>query len=271
MSMAVETTQAGRLSLSRVAERTFGLVGAEFAQDYLATVGIMLIPTALSAWRLQTLAHSGLTGRMAMARMIGPGFWLGGLVSLVCVVLVYASLSWGAAERLQGRTVSLGDKLSAGLRATPVLIGIGVLAYFAIVFASLLLLVPGLFLAVCWSLVAPVVAVEQRGVFAGFGRSFELTRGNRWTIFLILLVYAVGSGVLALAVAVLVRLVFGASSNIFMAQVSNAPAFWAGLVVNLLLGGVLRMVGAVGVGVIYSELRGVGGGFDTRRLSDVFA
>ena len=271
MSIGVQASRTGGLSLSRVAEQTFGLLGKELAPDYLTATGLMLIPAAFSAWRVQTLAHTGLTGATAISRVFGPGFWIAGLLSLVCLALVYASLSWGAVERLQGRTPSVGEKLAAGFRATPVLVGVGVLAYFALVLASLLLVVPGLFLAVCWSLVAPVVAVEQRGVFAGFGRSFELTRGHRWTIFLILLIYVLACGLAALAVGVVVRLAFGVTGNIFLAQATTGPGFWAALVVNLLLGGLLRTVGAVGVGVIYSELRGVGGGFDARRLGEVFA
>ena len=272
MSMGVQATaRTGGLSLSRVTEQTFGLLGREFAPDYLTATGLMLIPAAVSAWRAQTLAHAGLTGVAAFTRVLGPGLWVTGLLSLVCMTLVYASLSWGAVERLQGRTPSVGDKLAAGFRATPVLVGIALLAYFALVFATLLLVVPALFLAVCWSLVAPVVAVEQRGVFAGFGRSFELTRGHRWTIFLILLVYVLACGLAAVAVGVIVRLIFGVTGNVFMAQATIGPGFWASLVVNLLLGGVLRTVGAVGVGVIYSELRGIGGGFDARRLGEVFA
>ena len=48
---------------------------------------------------------------------------------------------------------------------------------------AILLLVPGLILAVMWSVVAPACVVERTGVFGAFSRSQELTRGYRWPIF----------------------------------------------------------------------------------------
>lgn len=275
MSMGVQAPRTGRLSLSRVAEQTFALVGRTFVTTYGLALAIMVVPTLLAAWRLQTFAGAAAGGtaiaRTAALTRFGPLFWLATLISALCGILVYASLSWAAAERLQGRAPSLGQVLTAGLRALPVLIGIGILAYFGIVLGTLCLVVPGIFLAVAWSMVAPVVAVERKGVFGGFGRSFELTRGSRWAIFLIVLVYVVGCLIVALLVGVILRFALGATGSIFIPQFASGPVLWVSTLINLLVGALLRAVGATGLGVIYSELRGVGGGFDARRLSDVFA
>jgi hypothetical protein len=270
MSTGVQAPRLARLSLSRVAEQTFALVGRDFVPLFLVAFGVMLLPGLLAAFRVQTTVGSGLAPVASLTKF-GPLFWLTTVLSFACATLVYASLSWAAAERMQGRNASPGEMLAAGLRALPALIAIGVLAYVGIVIGTLCLFVPGVFLALAWSMVAPVVAVERRGVFGGFGRSFELTRDNRWVIFLILLVYGIGCLLAAVLVLVLLRFAFGATGNPFMPQVTSGPALWVSTGVNLLLGSVLRVVGATGLGVMYSELRGASGGFDARRLTDVFA
>jgi hypothetical protein len=54
----------------------------------------------------------------------------------------------------------------------------------------ILLIVPGLILLVRWAVVAPVTVLERPGIFAAFGRSRELVRGNGWAVFgVIMLVY----------------------------------------------------------------------------------
>lgn len=269
--MSWDGIAAARLSLARVAQQTFAMVGANFVRLYLVSLSVMVVPTALSFWRLQHLAAGGVTPTNIFARFTGPTFWLSVFVGLVASAFLYASLSWEATEQLQGRRPPLGEMLAAGARTTPVLIAVGVLAYFGIVLGTLCLVVPGIFLALAWSLAAPVAAVERRGVFGVFGRSFELTRNNRWMIFLILLAYVIGCLLVALLLGVVMRLVTGMTGSPFVPRTTVGPMVWVSLVFNLLVGALLRVVGATGLGVIYSELRGLRGGFDAQRLSEVFA
>jgi hypothetical protein len=67
-----------------------------------------------------------------------------------------------------------------------------------------LLIVPGLILTVIWSVVAPVTVLERPGVFAAFGRSQELVRGNGWNVFgvivivfLLVAVVSIAAGLIA--------------------------------------------------------------------------
>jgi hypothetical protein len=66
------------------------------------------------------------------------------------------------------------------------------------------LIVPGLIPMVIWAVVAPVTVLERPGVFAAFGRSRELVRGNGWNVFgvivlvfLSVVVVSVAAGLLA--------------------------------------------------------------------------
>jgi hypothetical protein len=49
-------------------------------------------------------------------------------------------------------------------------------------------IIPGLVLIVIWAVVAPVTVLERPGIFAAFGRSRELVRGNGWGVFAVLLI-----------------------------------------------------------------------------------
>src|SRR5579862_2551729 len=120
------------------------------------------------------------------------------------------------------------------LLAVSLLVGIGVAIGFV------LLIVPGLVLMVMWSVVAPVTVLERPGVFAAFGRSRELIRGNGWNGFgVIVLVF--------LAVAVVSIIAGTASSS--LGPVGRALIQW---VVNALV----APVTALSASVLYFALRG---------------
>ena len=55
----------------------------------------------------------------------------------------------------------------------------------------LLLVVPGLVVLVRWSVIVPVIVIEERGMRASFGRSNALVRRHGWTILWALLIILV--------------------------------------------------------------------------------
>ena len=59
----------------------------------------------------------------------------------------------------------------------------------------ILIIVPGLILITIWSVAAPVVVLENPGVFAALRRSRELVRGNGWQVFGVILVLYIVVGV----------------------------------------------------------------------------
>jgi len=57
------------------------------------------------------------------------------------------------------------------------------------------LIVPGIILALMWSMIGPIAVVEGKGIIATFRRSKELTTGALRDIFLVIAVITVGTSI----------------------------------------------------------------------------
>jgi hypothetical protein len=69
---------------------------------------------------------------------------------------------------------------------TPVLVpllGLAIVAGIGIAIGFVLIIVPGLILLTIWSVAAPVMVIEQPGMFAALGRSRDLVRGYGGPVF----------------------------------------------------------------------------------------
>lgn len=137
---------------------------------------------------------------------------LGGELVLIPVVLAVSTI---ASTLYQGMVVELVHDVQDGRRdssvgqllrsAAPVLLTLivaGFLAGLGIGIGFLLLIVPGLILLTIWSVIAPAIVVERKGVFEAFGRSRELVKGHGWQVF--------GVIVTVLLIVIVVRIVFSA-------------------------------------------------------------
>ena len=120
------------------------------------------------------------------------------------------------------------------LLAVSILFGIGVAIGFV------LLIIPGLYLLVVWSVVAPVTVLEHPGVFEAFGRSCHLVRGNGWAVFGVIVTVFLAVAVVSLAVAI------GASG---LGSAGRALVQWA-------VNAALAPVSALSASVLYFALRG---------------
>jgi hypothetical protein len=119
------------------------------------------------------------------------------------------------------------------------LVGVSILAGLGIGLGFVLLIVPGLILMVIWSVVAPVTVLERPGVFAAFGRSRQLVRGNGWNVFgVIILVFLA-----VVVISVAAGLVAGS-----LGSVGRALVQWA-------VTAALAPVTALSASVLYFELR----------------
>jgi len=115
---------------------------------------------------------------------------------------------------------------------------------------------------VAWCVAVPVYVAERPGIIESFGRSAELTRGNRWRIFALFVLYVV---VLIILEAVLG--LFGTASRLVAG--GAIPAYQA-LGLTPLLSVASGLVGTVGGAVLYVELRRVRDGVGPAGLAAIF-
>jgi hypothetical protein len=131
------------------------------------------------------------------------------------------------------RDSSVGDLMRFALPVLGPLLGAGILAGFGIGIGFVLLIVPGLYLATIWAVIAPAIVIERRGIFDAFGRSRQLVSGNGWPVlwtilvaYLITFVAAIALTALAdnIANGPLVRIVFSALASTFTAPITALVA-----------------------------------------------
>jgi hypothetical protein len=91
--------------------------------------------------------------------------------------------------------LSVGDVYARVRPRLPALIAAGIVAGLGIAIGLVLLIIPGLFLLTRWSLVSPAVVVEKRSAGEALSRSWELVKGNSWTMFGIIIVTVILAGI----------------------------------------------------------------------------
>ncbi len=103
-------------------------------------------------------------------------------------MIAAGGMTYGVIMQLRGQPASIGTSLRVGVsRMLPVL-GVGLLSALFVALGVLALVV-GAFVVLCGVWVAvPVAVVEKPGVMASIKRSWELSKGSRWSIFAILLI-----------------------------------------------------------------------------------
>lgn len=189
-------------------------------------------------------------------------FFAGGLISFLLTCILQAALIHGTVVTLNGRRASFGDCLATGVNSFLPVAAIGLLSALGIGLGFILLIVPGIILAIGWSIAVPVRVVERKPVFEVFERSWHLTSGHRWALVGLFVVVGIGSAVFQMLVAPLNGITLGTStpggaSIVFIAATA---------IVKILV----SMFGATMVGVIYYELRSVKEGIGPEALASVF-
>lgn len=252
MTTMSETT--GELDMGRVIQDLFAVLGRNFVTFLVLAVILVGVPALFAGYLQMSYLRVGHLFDWR-ATVAGLATALGGLV-------LQGTVIYGTVTDLNGRRASLADSLSIGLRSFLPLLGIGILFFIAFVLGCILLVVPGIMIAIAWCVAVPSYVVEQPPLLESFGRSAQLTRGNRWRIFALFILYFV---VVIIVEAVLG--VFGTASRI--AAGGTIPMLQA-LVLTPVINVANAVIGATGAAVLYVELRRLRDGVDPAGLAAIF-
>ncbi len=254
--------------INRVFNGTISTVRYNFLPFFLAALVILGIPQFLfGLW-------TSFTGfgypDLGAIDMIGVFAILGiasGVVVLVCQVLLQGAIIHASICHFNNERVGLRESVNVALTHIWPLIGFGFLAALGIYGGALLIIIPGVILAVMWSVGVPALVVENTGVMGAFARSRELTRGYRWWILLVGLTFLVIIFIIS-AVGEVVLAAFRASPAIGGSLTASGRVGYA--VITSLMETFGAIISAAGTAAVYYELRYLKEGISPKSVAAVF-
>lgn len=247
----------GRFDLGRVISRTFASIRDNALVFLIAAVVLVGLPSLLSVLGQAALMQSEYMGAAFSFVAIGTILYVIGLCMLQGAVVK------AAVNGFNGKKTEVGDAFGAGLRVFFPLLGLAIVTALGIFLGFLLLIVPGVILWVLWSVAAPAVVVEKRGVLEALQRSRDLTRGYRWPVFGLMVIYILLNWVVGAAVGGLSLALGGGLMGGGYSLVANLIS---GPVINVLSG----VVASAGVASLYYELRSVKEGAAPEMVASIF-
>ncbi len=155
-----------------------------------------------------------------LGKMGGQLFEIYSLIALASLigVGVMAMIIVAAVEDDGDQPMSLSTMFSRGLRFFPACLGLTIIWYIGYFVGFLLFIVPGVIISVAWSVILPAYASEQLTLGGALSRSAKLTKGLRWSVLGIWLLYFLVGAILGGALAAAIGLAFGSGLSLFAGQ-----------------------------------------------------
>lgn len=260
---AAQATSAN-FDFGRVVSNTFRVVGANLRELSILAFLLAGLPAALMGWG-QSLLGGSIDGTGEASNLTAglPLFGVGVFVLMVGSVLLQAATIRVTVATLNGDKPSAFRELSRSYGVILPIIGLAIVTSFGIGLGTLLLIVPGIILAVMWVVATPAYVMERPGVFGALGRSRNLTRGHRWPIFGLMVVYFVAYFVVSAVLGGIFVAAAMIAGDLNGMQVGSTIA-------NALLGAVSGVVTSAGISSVYYELRTIKEGVGAAQLAAVF-
>ncbi|ADL01067.1 YciC family protein [Brevundimonas subvibrioides] len=246
---------SGTFDLGRVIQRTFNAIRQNGVTFLIGSVLLVGIPSLLLVYGQSRL----LEGQAASFAIIGLAYllWFVGTYMLQGMVVKVTVASFN------DKAMSIGAAFAAGSKLFLPLLGVGILVGLGTGLGYILLVVPGVILAVIWSVATAAVAVEDRGVTESLQRSRELTKGYRWPIFGLAVILFLGSVMIGMLVA-------GIGAATGGSFVGGSASLGVNMITTALSNILTSVIGAAGVAALYYELRSIKEGVGPEELASVF-
>ena len=257
------------MTVGGVISRAFSAVAAAPLIFFGTSFVLSALPAAVLGIVMRTSLLVPIAARTAPAAAVWPillvtvlGWWL--LYLAAQAILIRATVA-----ELDGHGEAIGHYATAALRSILPLLALSILLTLAVWFGMLLFFVPGVMLAIIWSVAAPAMVAERTGIVAAFGRSRRLTKGARWRIFgLCVLVFAVYW--VAAATAGIGNVAMNGLQPGGVPSIQATPSIASSIVSAVLQTAFVTLWTAIQT-TLYVELRDWKDGPAGDRLADIFA
>lgn len=253
------------LDIGFVLEKTFSVIGQRISELAILSLVFVGIPNVILSWISARMLEQAVTSGGAMAAF-SPSYLITNFLVGLLPLLLQAAVVHTTVETMAGRPSDVGSSISVAFRVFLPLIILSIMLSIAYGIGLMLLVVPGLILMTIWAVAVPAFIAERTGILGAFSRSFDLTEGQRWRIFALMVVAFIAMIVAGLVIGLLnVGAVIGAQSS----QTFATFTIWSALL-NSVLAMAAGVVGAVGVSVLYVHLRDLKDGTSLYAIGDVF-
>jgi hypothetical protein len=260
------TPQLRPLSVGEVLDASFKVVRQEFG-----TLAMCVLVPAVPLNIINTLITASTTEdafdlETTTSSDPGTGTQIAGSLLTTCLSLVLTTLAAAACFRAVS-SIYLGERATvdeslrfAATRLLPLIL-LSILYFLGLIPAFILLIIPGIWLAVAWSLSFPALMSEGLGPVEALKRSYRLVKGRWWPTFGALLVMYL----IVVVISGIVGVLFGAT---LIAAVDNelvAGTFFT--IANILSSLITLPLFAAVLTIIYFDLRVRREGFDLQLLA----
>lgn len=261
--MTADTIGQEKLDIAKVIQTTFQVFGRKFpllaGLSALLSLAPSLVMLVLAIPFFQGFVE---TPTRPMPLSLLPLFGLASPILLVVAAIHQAATLHVAVSEISGRSSSFREALIVGVRNCLPVLGVLILSILAIGCGFVLLIVPGVMIAIAFSVAVPACVAERIGVFSAFTRSRALTRNNRWRIFGLIMIYVIVSWVF--------QMVLAALTGGFMPPAIGSSLFLARMAVSVIVSFFTTILTAVGTAALYGELRRLKEGVAPADLAAVF-
>ncbi|HZB94289.1 MAG TPA: hypothetical protein VE397_22760 [Stellaceae bacterium] len=232
------------LRVGQVFGRAFAIFFGDFFKFFLLTAVMWLPYLAFLAMARHPTGFSG-----------GPALALSVVFWLVLNVIAQAVVLYGAIQKMRGQDFAIVESLRRGFARFFPILGLIFCDGLGCGLASLLLIVPGAILWTMWIVGLPACVAEGLGPIESLKRSGYLTKGNRWRVFAVFLVFF------------LVNFFVQVILQLLLAKIAGVPGVLAGTFLWTVL---VQALYAILIAVVYHDLRVAREGVDTERIAAVF-
>lgn len=216
------------MNLGDILNTTFNMYRENFTL-FAGICAVIVIPQAILV-SLFAISHSTVFVLLAA------------LLSLAVPFLLTGALAQAVSARYLGRPMTIGQAYAAlGSRTILVLIGVSFLSAILVLIGLIFILIPGIYIAVRFTVASQAAVLERQGVTDSLRRSWNLVQGNWWRVFGIVLVVTILVGVLETLAG---RLVGAVAGDVLGTGLSTA-------VVGILI----QPIQAIALTLLYYDLR----------------
>jgi hypothetical protein len=168
-------------SLGSVFGLSSSILGAHFAQ-FAILGGIASLPVLVIA----ILFPDAAANQAGVVPPPTPGMAIVALLSVLLILpmmlIAQAMILFGAFQDMLGRPVKVLPSMGVGLARILPIIAMAIVQGAGIMLGFALLIIPGIVLALAWSVALPACVVEKIGPIDSLRRSAALTKGHRWKL-----------------------------------------------------------------------------------------